>query len=509
VAYVAFLGWPAPATRAAVLAVLAALSLLRQRRVRPTPLLALTCLLVVLGDPWAVFDLGGWLSAAALWGASTFSRWGEQAIGPGLAGRTLFASIGATLATAPISAAMFGTVALAGIGLNFAAIPLAAVAVPGILASLLALPVLPEVARSFAAGSGLALAGLERLALAGAAIPGGAITTPTGWPGALTWGGVLVLACWITADRTPWRESAWRMAWVAAAILWIPPAATEWRSRHDGEGRLALFFLAVGQGDAIAIRTPGGHWVLVDVGPAGEGRDAGRQVVAPFLRRHGVRRVALLLVSHGHADHLGGAGAILQRYQVDAAMEPGWPLRDSLYQGFLADLAAEEARWSPARAGDRWQLDGVRFSVLHPDTTWSGWGEDLNEDSVVLLVEFGGFRALLTGDAGLPVERRLRGRVGAVDLLKAGHHGSRTATGAGWLAELDPRAVVLSVGRNRYGHPAPAVLNQVASQGASLWRTDQDGTVQVNTDGCRVAVTAGRRTLDYRIEREPCHAGQP
>ena len=109
----------------------------RQRRVQPNALLAATCLAVLLVDPWAALDLGGWLSAAALWGASRFTRWSDRALGTGFWARTTFSSLGATLATAPITAAFLGTVALAGLLLNFPAIPLAALAVPGVLASLL------------------------------------------------------------------------------------------------------------------------------------------------------------------------------------------------------------------------------------------------------------------------------------------------------------------------------------------------------------------------------------
>ncbi|HEX9166022.1 MAG TPA: ComEC/Rec2 family competence protein, partial [Gemmatimonadales bacterium] len=247
VAYVGFLGWPAPASRAAAMACLGAFCLMRQRRVQPTPLLVMTCLLVVLFDPWAIFDLGGWLSASALWGATAFTRWGAGALGRHVAWRTFCASVGATVATAPVTAAAFGSIALAGVLLNFAAIPLAAIAVPGIAASLLAAVAFPPAAEPFAAGAGLALAGLERLALAGSQLPGGMLTVPTGWPGALAGGAVLLAASWIAADRTPGREALRRLA-LGFSIGWLPLAILEWQARTDGEGQLSLFFLAVGQG---------------------------------------------------------------------------------------------------------------------------------------------------------------------------------------------------------------------------------------------------------------------
>jgi len=187
VVYVAFLGWPAPATRAAALAVIGALSRARQRKVQTDPLLSATCLCVLLVDPWAIVDLGAWLSAAALWGATTFSRWTDRALGPTLWWRTLGSSVGATLATAPLTAAALGAVAIVGIGLNFLAIPIAAVAVPGVLASLLIFPLWSGLAAALAGGTGLALHLLEVLAAAGAAVPGGHVVEAAELRSALPW----------------------------------------------------------------------------------------------------------------------------------------------------------------------------------------------------------------------------------------------------------------------------------------------------------------------------------
>ena len=122
--------------------------------------------------------------------------------------------------------------------------------------------------------------------------------------------------------------------------------------------------------------------------------------------------------------------------------------------------------------------------MLHPDTAWAEWRLDLNEDSVVLLVEYGNFRAVFPGDAGLVAEGRLAGRIGPVDLLKVGHHGSRSATGDAWLGELRPSLAVISAGRhNGYGHPHVEVLERLTRAGVRIWRTDQDGQLTVTTDG--------------------------
>lgn len=272
--YVAFLGWPAPATRAAALAGVIALCRLRQRQVQADPLLVATCLGVMLVDPWAVLDLGGWLSAAALWGATTCTRWSDRAVGTGAAWRCVASSVGATLATAPITALSLGTVAVVGIALNFAAIPLAALAVPGVAASLLLSRIAPPLAEGLAAGSGLLLHLLELLARGGAAVPGGHLITEPGVRAAVPWTLALAALLWGIQGRTTRIVAMSRWGWALVVALWTPLALSLTPPAHH-EGRLALHFLDVGQGDGAVIRTPGGRFVVVDAGPRTDRTDAG------------------------------------------------------------------------------------------------------------------------------------------------------------------------------------------------------------------------------------------
>ncbi len=499
--YVVFLGWPAPAGRAAALCCVLALCLRRQRHADSGSLLAATALAVMVVDPWAIVDLGGWLSVSALWGATTATRWTDRTFGTGFLPRTLGSSIGATLATAPITAAGIGTVALAGILMNILAIPLAAVSVPGVALSLAVLPLAPLLASAVAAGSGLALHGLEWCARWGAAIPLGHGEMPSEPISAVPWLVLLGVALWAMGPRNTSITAARRLAMASlmASGLTLGQALPV-RSRD--ETLLTLHFLDVGQGDAAAIRTPGGHWVLIDAGPRDERHDAGRRVVAPFLARAGARRVSAVVVSHAHLDHVGGVPAVLERFPVDAVLEPGNAVADASYNGFLGAVAASDARWVPVRAGAAFALDGVSFRVIHPDTAWAEWGLDLNEDSAVLLVEYRGFRALFSGDAGWDAEHRLLGSVGRVDLLKVGHHGSATASGTPWLAELDPDVAVISVGRNRYGHPSREALDRLAAAGSDVWRTDSDGSITVTTDGRTMHLSGRERDRTLRVDLE-------
>jgi competence protein ComEC len=285
------------------------------------------------------------------------------------------------------------------------------------------------------------------------------------------------------------------------AALWLRLAPVQLLASADGGRDLALHFLNVGQGDGALLRTPGGRWLVIDAGPVSGRDDAGRRVVAPFLERQGARELAAILVSHAHADHMGGVLWLLRRFRVGAVIEPGAPVPDPSYGALLSALDSAGIPWHPARAGERFTLDGVRFTVLHPRPGWSEWGEDVNEDSVVLLVEYGQFQALFTGDAGFPVEAALRSSVGPVDLLKVGHHGSRGSTGGEWLDSLRPLAAVISVGRNDYGHPSPETLDRLEHRRVPVLRTDQDGTISVRTDGTNMWIRSRRGGLTFRLTR--------
>jgi competence protein ComEC len=476
-AYVWLLGFPAPATRSAAMLALLDIAKLRQRVVAPRGLVALGALCVMLADPWAMQSVGAWLSVAAVAAVIWAGRATERH--PKLV-RLLAPAAAATLLTAPITAYAFGTVAPIGVLANIAAIPLAGIAVPGLMVALL-------LSSSWlAAGAGLCLALLDVVARAAAALPGGHLIMIAGPRAAIAWLGVLVLAWWLwNSPRRRWLVAA-RMAFVAALVSWgtLFHAAT----RLSACDCLTVYFLDVGQGDAVALRSPAGRWLLIDGGPRGPQGDAGRRVVVPFLRRHGATQLAAIVATHAHLDHFGGLLAVLDAFDPAFVLEPGQPVPDAGYLGFLGAVESDGAEWRPARRGDRLELDGVTIEVVSPDSVWVESQADINEESVVLLVTYGTTRLLLTGDAGFPTENRLAGRVGRVTLLKVGHHGSRGATSDRWLDELQPDDAVISVGaKNRYGHPAPETLARLRAHGVNVVRTDERGTITftVSSHGTR------------------------
>lgn len=479
--YVWLLGFPAPATRAGVGLAILGFARLRQRVVPPLATLALTALVLLVGDPSAAHSVGAWLSFAAVGAVFAASRatagahWALRMVAPGAA---------ATLVTAPITAYAFGTVAPIGVLVNLIAIPLAGVTIPGAMLAVGVASVFPAGGDLLARGAGAGLALLDLVASAGDRVPLGHLVMVAGLSAAGVWTGVLAVAWWLwrapRGPRRPWVLPA-RGLFVAAVVAWT--AAFRARSLDDCRC-LVVSFLNVGQGDAAALRTPAGQWIVIDGGPRAPGNDAGRRVVVPYLRRHGARGVALLISTHSDADHLGGLPAVIAAFPPALVIEPGEPLARPLYFEFLAAVEEMGSRWRAARAGDRITLDSVAVDVLSPDDAWMGTPADVNDHGVVVLVTYGATRILFQADAGVPVEQRLAGSVGHVDVLKVGHHGSRSASSERWLDELSPPVAVISVGaHNRYGHPAPEVLQRLARRGIAVLRTDQRGTITFTSDG--------------------------
>jgi len=308
---------------------------------------------------------------------------------------------------------------------------------------------------------------------------------------ALPWALILAVVVWGLRHRLLPLTPRTRIVALGAVGAWAVVAIPALIARGRDRG-FAIFVLDVGQGDGIVLRTPHGHWVVVDGGPRTPMRDAGRSIIVPFLRRHGVRGLDVVVATHADADHLGGIPAIVDAMVPDLVLEPGQPVGTPLYLNYLRTVDADGVDWRPARAGDTLLLDSVRLAVLHPSARWIATHLATNENCVVLRVSYGQFDAVLTGDAGIPAESALVHVTPPSEVLKVGHHGSASATGESWLETVRPRVAVISVGaNNRYGHPSPEVVQRLAGHGIAIFRTDRGGTVTIRSNGRYFRVTQG------------------
>lgn len=507
-AYVLLLGAPHAAARAAMQLGLVLAARMMQRPSDPYAILATAALVLLVADPMAALDAGFQLSFAGMVGLIALRRRLLDAI----PGRRLHAirdsiasSIAATIATAPFTVLHFNQVALIGVVSNLLAVPLLALAVPA-LGLALAIGIVSEAAGRFlAGGAGLVLDALDAVAGVAAEVPMGSLRVPSdavvAWTlGAIAW----ALATAYLARRnppprsTPGRPTGIRPAvrTIAGAIVFLV-LVTAWPlAANRFANGLEIHAIDVGQGDALAIRTPKGRWLLVDTGPRSDRFDAGRATVVPFLLRHGARRLEALVLTHPDADHIGGAEAVLDAFPVGTIVDPGLAVGKAMYLNVLRASVDEGARWIAARAGQRIVFDGLEIELLHPSEDWLDDDEDANNVSVAFRLRYGHFAALFLGDLPAAAEIEIAARHGEQlrsQLLKVGHHGSATSTATALLEAARPEAAVISVGKgNRYGHPAPVVLERLESYGVRVLRTDLHGAIGIRAwmDGRYTVETA-------------------
>jgi competence protein ComEC len=261
-------------------------------------------------------------------------------------------------------------------------------------------------------------------------------------------------------------------------------------SRHNG--LLRVTFLDVGQGDASVIETPSGRTIVVDAGGMGatEDDDEGRRVVAPFLRYSGINRINVLVLTHPHADHIGGAATLMKRFRVDQLIDNGQDTGDR--EVLTQVLTAAQERGVPHSSASPGHVldcgDGVTIEELAPSVAEISGPP--NNASVVLRLTYGRTTFLFTGDAEMSEEGDLlqSGNRLDCDVLKAGHHGSRTSTTPAFLAATHPHWAILSVGKhNLYGHPNAEVISRLQASGATVYRTDLNGAVTFRSDGVVVS----------------------
>ena len=239
---------------------------------------------------------------------------------------------------------------------------------------------------------------------------------------------------------------------------------------------LRIFFLDVGQGDAILIRTPSHHTILVDGGPD-QNVIAQLNRVMPLWNRH----IDLLVLTHPQADHVTGLLDVLERFTVGEILATFEPYDSQTNSAWLSAALAGDHAINYADAADDYQFGEVRWDTLHPLSQLLDDSEDVNEHSVVAKITYAGVSLLLTGDAGFPAEARLLDTYANldVDILKVGHHGSRYASSSEFLAATQPEVAVIQVGQNSFGHPTDETLGRLLNVGATIYRSDTEGLIEV------------------------------
>lgn len=274
----------------------------------------------------------------------------------------------------------------------------------------------------------------------------------------------------------------------ATALIFVAAAVLTFFHLSKERANYRVFFSDVGQGDGAYLVAPNGDAVVFDCGLNSGGTDLVAQ-----MKKNGVKRVEMIVISHAHDDHFGGVFELLDAFDVDSIVIPDYDIGGFVGQKLTTLAKEHDVEIVRAQRGDHFATAGCRLDVLSPQGATECDGS--NNDSLVVMLDVLGTRLLFTGDAEAQIEEELVSLYGsslAADVLKVAHHGSMTSTTEDFLSAVSPKVAVISAGEsNPYGLPSRGTLTRLENVGAHVCRTDIDGTICITvTDDGNFSVSA-------------------
>jgi len=477
--------------RATIMGIAILLGTLFERKTDVYNSLAAAALLMLLWDPKYLFDVGFQLSFAAVLSIVYFYPKLESLIrriperfeeikGIDYLLKLFAVSLAAQLGTLPFTAYYFGRVSVVSLAANLVVVPVSGLNVMLGFATIALSYVSDWVARCYAELNGALVTFLLGFVKAAAKVPvayyetaGVAASFPVFY--------YLGLGTVFSANRP---RAVVKCFITLLVLLNVFLYCDLFSARRPS---LVLTALDVGQGDALLLEFPNRKRVLVDAGPKSFNYDAAERLVAPFLKRKGFQSIDAIVVTHAHADHLGGVQYLLDHFRVGTLIQAGNPPASQLYSEVLGAAQRHQVVLQRVSMGQVLSIDTTaRIFVLSPNAQRDS-SRNLNNRSVVLKVVYGRTSLLLPGDAETEVEDDVLRRFGPIlssDVLKVGHHGSISSSSVPFLDKVRPALALISVGRNnKFGHPSPIVLSRFNQMGVQVERTDYDGAVVIRSDG--------------------------
>jgi len=270
---------------------------------------------------------------------------------------------------------------------------------------------------------------------------------------------------------------------IAAIVLFII------FSKPQASSDLKVYFFDVGQGDSEYIKMSDGSDILIDGGPDDK-------VLAELGKamNFGDREINLVVLSHPHADHLTGLVEVLRRYKVQEIWESGVEYPSATYDEWKKLITQNNIPDKFVAAGDEKDIGSIKFKVLYPLSSEKNKTIDnLNNASLINRLDYGQFSALFLGDAEKPVQSQIAAQMQQVTVLKMAHHGSENGTLEDFLKVVRPSIAVIEVGKdNKYGHPAASTINLLKNLAIRIYRTDQNGTIEIDSDGQNYTIKTNR-----------------
>jgi competence protein ComEC len=392
---------------------------------------------------------------------------------PSAAAEAFALTVAASLGTAPLIALHFDRTSVVSLPANLLDAPAVAPVMWLGMAAATVGQVSAVAAEPFAALAAYPVAFVSWLGAAAARLPHASIAVAPWLVGVACLG--VTAAILSPAARRPSAVAVLAAAVAAVALLRAPPRALA------APAGLRVTFLDIGQGDATLIQERRTS-VLVDTGPPDGG-------IVARLRHAGVRRLDLLVVTHAQADHEGGAAAVMRAMPVGLLLDGRDGVREPIGLRMAAEARRRHVATAAPEAGETIRAGRIELRILSPprEPPEDHAGEDPNQRAIVAEARVGAFRMLLTADAESDVLSTLD--LEPVDVLKVSHHGSADPGLAPVLERLRPRVDAIEVGaHNTYGHPVPATVRTLEAAGAAVYRTDRDGSVQLEERGGRLVV---------------------
>lgn len=263
-------------------------------------------------------------------------------------------------------------------------------------------------------------------------------------------------------------------------------------SGKSGGKELAVRMLDIGQGDSFLLEKDG-KFVLIDTGDIEH-----REKIVELLKKYNVKEISKIIITHPHADHLGGMDAIFKNFTIHDIYDDGMPSKIASYRNYLKQIKKNKISYHILKAGDNVEFfDGVNFHVVGPVSVIKDQkgNSDFNNNSIVGRLTYGSFSMLFTGDAEKEEEKAIldKGENVKSDVLKVGHHGSRTSTSPAFLKAVSPKDAFISCEQgNDYGHPHKTTVQKLEKAKVRIFRTDRNGTVTLTTDGSTYKISKER-----------------